>query len=98
MLDGKQRNLALLNASRGEHGTDTVSSNPRVAGHPRERTITRPKRTRASSDGGPLAPFRKQDADEALQLIKANGFDKLHLAFLQKRRHRKRRRMGRLAN
>jgi hypothetical protein len=28
-----------------------------------------------------LAPFRKADADEALKLVEANGFDDLHLAF-----------------
>jgi len=28
-----------------------------------------------------LAPFRKQDADEAIKLIKANGFENLHMAF-----------------
>ena len=28
-----------------------------------------------------LAPFRKADADEALKLIEAGGFDNLHMAF-----------------
>ena len=28
-----------------------------------------------------LAPFRKPDADEAMKLIHANGFDNLHMAF-----------------
>ena len=28
-----------------------------------------------------LAPFRKQDADEAMQYIEASGFDNLHMAF-----------------
>jgi hypothetical protein len=31
--------------------------------------------------GDLLAPFRKQDADEALRYIEAAGFDKLHMAF-----------------
>ena len=28
-----------------------------------------------------LAPFRKEDTDEAMKLIEANGFDNLHMAF-----------------
>jgi hypothetical protein len=28
-----------------------------------------------------LAPFRKADADEAMKLIEAGGFDALHMAF-----------------
>ena len=28
-----------------------------------------------------LAPFRKPDADEALKLVEAGGFDNLHMAF-----------------
>jgi hypothetical protein len=28
-----------------------------------------------------LAPFRKADADEALKMIEAGGFDALHMAF-----------------
>lgn len=28
-----------------------------------------------------LAPFRKADADEAMKLVEAGGFDKLHMAF-----------------
>ena len=28
-----------------------------------------------------LAPFRKEDADEAMKLVEANGFDHLHMAF-----------------
>ena len=31
-----------------------------------------------------LAPFRKEDADEALKLVEDAGFDKLHLSFYQK--------------
>jgi hypothetical protein len=28
-----------------------------------------------------LAPFRKEDADEAMKLVEANGFEHLHMAF-----------------
>ena len=31
-----------------------------------------------------LAPFRKADADEAMSLVEANGFDHLHMAFYKK--------------
>jgi hypothetical protein len=31
-----------------------------------------------------LAPFRKVDADEALKLVDAAGFDHLHMAFYKK--------------
>lgn len=33
--------------------------------------------------GDLLAPFRKVDADEALKLIDANGFDQMHMAFFK---------------
>ena len=32
-----------------------------------------------------LAPFRKEDVDEAMKLIDAAGFDNLHLAFAKNR-------------
>ena len=28
-----------------------------------------------------LAPFRKEDADEAMKYVEASGFDNLHMAF-----------------
>jgi hypothetical protein len=31
--------------------------------------------------GALLAPFRKDDADEAMKFIEATGFEKLHMAF-----------------
>jgi hypothetical protein len=32
-----------------------------------------------------LAPFRKQDADEALKLVEAQGFDNLHMAYFKRK-------------
>jgi hypothetical protein len=86
MLDGKQRQVALLGSSRGEHGTDTVAlSNPgrELQGIP-VSDLSRDQKDHVQlvmSDL--LAPFRKQDADEALRFIKENDFDKLHLAFFK---------------
>jgi hypothetical protein len=84
MLDGKQRQLALLEKSRGEHGTETVA----ISGKTRElQGIPVSELSRDQKEhvhlvmSDLLAPFRKQDADEAVKLIKANGFDNLHLAF-----------------
>jgi len=40
-----------------------------------------PEGTGAQSHGDVLAPFRKQDADEALKLVEKSGFDNLHMSF-----------------
>jgi hypothetical protein len=84
MLDGKQREKALLTASRGEHGTETVA----FSGMKRELVgIPVSDLSRDQKDhvnlvlADLLAPFRKQDADEAIKLIKENGIDNLHLSF-----------------
>ena len=84
MLDGKQRDLALLGNPRGEHGTDTVALTGKKSGLPgipvRELSSDQKEHVhKVMSDL--LAPFRKQDVDEAIKLIKANGFDDLHMAF-----------------
>jgi hypothetical protein len=82
MLDGKQRNLALLGTSRGEHGTETVSlKTHELQGVPVSELSRDQKEHVQLVMSDLLAPFRKQDADEAIQLIRNNGFDKLHLAF-----------------
>jgi uncharacterized protein DUF3500 len=84
MLDGKQRDLALLGTSRGEHGTDTVALTGRKHGLPGipVSELSRDQKEHVQMVMADLlAPFRKQDADEALRLIKANGFDNLHMAF-----------------
>ncbi|MDA1274326.1 MAG: DUF3500 domain-containing protein [Verrucomicrobia bacterium] len=84
MLDGKQREMALLDKGRGEQGTDTVKLTGKKTDLP---GIPLTELTRDQKDevkkvmADVLAPFRKEDADEAIKLIEQNGFDNLHLAF-----------------
>jgi len=84
MLDGKQQKLALLGDGREEKGTETV----KLTG--KSNDLPGISMTDLSSDqkeqvkktlADLLAPFRKADADEAMKLIQANGFDHLHMAF-----------------
>jgi Protein of unknown function (DUF3500)/TAT (twin-arginine translocation) pathway signal sequence len=84
MLDGKQRKAALLPQQPEERGTDTV----KLPGTSRELPgIPVSDLSRDQQDevrkvlADLLAPFRKADADEALRLIEANGFDHLAMAF-----------------
>ena len=82
MLDGKQRNLALLNRSRGEHGTSTVALTGReLQGIPVSELSHDQQDHVHMVLSDLLAPFRKQDADEAIKFIRENDFEKLHLAF-----------------
>jgi hypothetical protein len=84
MLDGKQRELALLGSPRGEHGTETVALSGKKRGLPGipVSALSRDQKEHVHLVMADLlAPFRKPDADEALKLIKANGFDNLHMAF-----------------
>ncbi len=83
-LDGKQREAALLGASRGEHGTKTVALSRKTAGLNGLRVGS------MSADQKGLVrqvladlvkPFREADAKEALALIDAAGMDDLHMAF-----------------
>jgi len=84
MLDGKQREMALLDEAREEKGADTVKLTGRQSGLP---GIPLTELTRDQKDhvrkvmADLLAPFRKADADEAMKLIEKNGFDHLHMAF-----------------
>jgi hypothetical protein len=86
MLDGKQRKLALLGESREEQGTDTVKLTGKKTGLP---GIPMTELSRDQKEMvrkvmvDVLAPFRKRDADEAMKLVEANGFDHLHMAFYQ---------------
>ncbi|MEW6159016.1 MAG: DUF3500 domain-containing protein, partial [Verrucomicrobiota bacterium] len=84
MLDGKQRDLALLGTSRKEQGTETVKLTGKKAGLPgipmTELTRDQKEHVRKVM-ADVLAPFRKADADEAMKLIEINGFDHLHMAF-----------------
>ncbi len=84
MLDGKQREAALMDTSRGEHGNDTV----RLTG--KKQGLEGIRMAELAGDqkdhvmkviGDLLAPFREQDAAEAIKHITAGGTDNLHLAF-----------------
>ena len=84
MLDGKQRAIALRNNGRMEQGLETVTLKGESAELPGiavgDLSADQKAEVRkVMSDL--LAPFRKEDADEALRYIEAAGFDKLHMAF-----------------
>ena len=83
-LDGKQREIALLDKPRPERGNETVKLTGKTRGLPGIPV------TDLSSDqkdlvrkvmADLLAPFRKADSDEAMKLVQANGFNNLHMAF-----------------
>ncbi|MEO8353031.1 MAG: twin-arginine translocation signal domain-containing protein [Chthoniobacteraceae bacterium] len=83
-LDGKQREMALRKHGRMEQGPETVKLKGKTEGlpgisltelAPDQRELVR----KVMSDL--LAPFRQQDADEALKYIEAAGFENLHMAF-----------------
>ena len=84
MLDGKQQKLALLGDGREEQGTETVKltgKKTNLPGIPMTELSADQKGQVRKTLADLLAPFRKADADEALKLIEANGFDNLHMAF-----------------
>jgi len=84
MLEGKQRQMALLGDPREEEGTATVKLTGKTTGLP---GIPMTELTRDQKDhvrkvmADLLAPFRKADAKEAMKLVEKNGFDNLHMAF-----------------
>ncbi|MDB5318409.1 MAG: hypothetical protein JWN40_40 [Phycisphaerales bacterium] len=84
-LDGKQRKLALLDINPpGEHAKETVELPIKQAdleGIPMTELAKDQQELVRKVLADLLAPFRKVDADEALKLIEAGGFDKLHMAF-----------------
>lgn len=83
-LDGKQRELALRDDPRKEQGVKTVELSGKTEGlHgvPVSELSADQKDLVRKVLADLLAPFRKADADEALKLVEAGGFDKLHMAF-----------------
>jgi hypothetical protein len=84
MLDGKQREIALLGNGRMEQGAETVRVKGTDAGLPGiavgDLSADQKAEVRLVM-ADLLAPFRKEDATEALKDIEAAGFDKLHMAF-----------------
>jgi hypothetical protein len=84
MLDGKQRQLALLGDGREEKGSETVKltgKSNNLPGIPLTELSRDQKDQVRKTLGALLAPFRKEDANEAMKLIEANGLDHLHMAF-----------------
>lgn len=86
MLDGKQREVALLDRGREEAANETVKLTGKTKGLEGLRVGEMTK----DQQGGVravlrdlLAPFREEDADEAMKLIDASGFDDLHMAFFK---------------
>lgn len=84
MLDGKQREMALLGDGREEKGTETVKLTGKkngLPGIPLAELSSDQKGQVRKTLSSLLAPFRKQDADEAMKLIEKNGIENLHMAF-----------------
>jgi hypothetical protein len=87
MLDGKQREVALLGTGRPEAGTDTVRLTGKKTGLPGLRVgdLSPDQREGVRKVlADLLAPFRRRDAEEALRLIEGPdgaGLEALHLAF-----------------
>ena len=83
MLDGKQREQALLGTSRDEDATDTVKLTGKsdLPGLPIAGLSPDQKAEVRKIMMDVLAPFRPEDSEEALKLVDGAGFDKLHLSF-----------------
>ncbi len=83
MLDGKQREIALLGDARPEKHTETVALTGKTTGLPgipmTELSADQKGHVRKVL-ADVLAPFRREDVDEALKLIEPT-FDHLHMAF-----------------
>ena len=84
MLDGKQRETALLGRSRGERGMKTIALTGKKRGLDgiRAGDLSNDQKDEMRKVMTTLlAPFRKEDADEAMKGVEASGFDNLHMAF-----------------
>ena len=83
-LDGRQRQVALLEHGRPERKEETVKLTGKqvgLDGIPLSDLTRDQKDLARKVMADLLAPFRKPDADEAMKLIEKNGFDHLHMAF-----------------
>ena len=86
MLDGKQREVALCERGREEDADDTVKLKGTTKGLEGLRVGDMSKDQQGAVRSvlrDLLAPFRKDDVDEAMKLIEASGFDDLHMAFFK---------------
>ncbi len=87
MLDGKQREKALLGRGRGERGNSTVELTGKKEGLPGIRAgdlSADQKGEMQKVMKSLLDMFRKEDSEEAMKYITDNGFDNLHMAFYSK--------------
>lgn len=88
ILDEKQRKQALqLDGYKDERGTDTVKLTGKKEGLPGLRMADCGKDQQEEVKKvmkDLLAPFRKEDADEAMSLLESSGFEHLHMAFYKK--------------
>lgn len=86
-LDGRQQGMALIDGrGRGEAATDTVRLTGRrtgLQGLPVSELSQDQRELVRQVMDDLLAPFRKPDADEALKLVDAQGWENLHLAFFK---------------
>jgi len=83
-LDGKQRKLALLGRSRGEHGNETVKLTGNAGdldGIPVSELSSDQKGLASQVLEDLLAPFREEDRKESMKLITKNGLDNLHFTY-----------------
>jgi len=83
-LDGRLRKLALRQDPRPEKKNETVKlsgSAKDLGGVPLSELSHDQKDLVRKVMADLLAPFRKPDADKALAMIEAGGFDNLHLSF-----------------
>ena len=86
MLDGKQREIALCERGREEDADDTVKLKGTTKGLEGLRVGDMSKDQQGAVRTvlrDLLAPFRKDDVDEAMKLIEASSFDDLHMAFFK---------------
>ncbi|MBU63497.1 MAG: hypothetical protein CMI26_13450 [Opitutae bacterium] len=87
-LDGKQQKVALLDKrSRGERGNKTIETKGTVEGLegiPASDFSGDQKDLFRKVLADLMAPFRQQDATEAMKLIEANDINKLHLSYYKK--------------
>lgn len=87
-FDGKQQKVALLDKrSRGERGNKTIETKGTVEGLegiPASDFSGDQKDLFRKVLADLMAPFRQQDATEAMKLIEANDINKLHLSYYKK--------------
>jgi hypothetical protein len=88
-LDAKQKEKAIVGGSPGEQARSIqLRKDPSVMPGIACTELTAEQKTLVEKVlQSLLSPYRKEDADEALQILKANGgLDKLHLAFYRDNR------------